>query len=263
MAMISVNGAEFYYELQGIGRPIVLIAGYTCDHTYWQPIVEALSRQFQVLLFDNRGIGQTKDNGEPLSAELMAEDVIQLCEKLNLQKPHIVGQSMGGCIAQTIAARYPEKIGKLVIITTSAKWRAVTYFAFNNMLAMRKENVNFELIMDAVVPWLFGQEFLLDSKKIDAFKQGIRDNPYPPSIKDQERQLLMLKQFDGREQLKRIKASTLIVSAVQDLLSMHADSAWLASEISKTKSIELNCAHGMVSEVPDQLTKTLVEFLAG
>ena len=123
MPKIKANNATFYYELVGKGQPIILIAGYTCDYSTWQLMMEQLSNHFQVLVFDNRGIGQTTDTNEPLSAELMAEDVIALSEQLHLDKPHIVGQSMGGTIAQTIAAKFPDKINKLCLLTTSAKWR--------------------------------------------------------------------------------------------------------------------------------------------
>ena len=112
MSKIKLNNANFYYELHGKGHPLILIAGYSGDHLVWMPLLENLSKQFQVLLFDNRGVGQTTDDGRPLSAELMAQDVVALADALDLKKPHIVGQSMGGTIAQRVATHHSEKINK-------------------------------------------------------------------------------------------------------------------------------------------------------
>jgi pimeloyl-ACP methyl ester carboxylesterase len=91
--MIHVNGASIYHEVRGEGPPIVLISGFTCDHTLWKPVVKLLAKHFQVIRFDNRGVGRTKDHAKILSAELLAEDVRGLIHALGLKKPHIIGQS--------------------------------------------------------------------------------------------------------------------------------------------------------------------------
>src|SRR3990167_4083066 len=123
MPNITVNNVNFYYELHGKGQPLVLICGYTADHSYWLPILNALNQHFQVLIFDNPGIGQTTDDGSELSAELIADDIVALTKALNLKKPHILGASMGGTIAQCVASRHPQIVNKLVLLVTSAKWR--------------------------------------------------------------------------------------------------------------------------------------------
>lgn len=64
MATAKFNDIEIYYEIYGKGRPLVLISGYTCDHTFWNGMLDKLSQQFQVLVFDNRAIGKSKDEGK-------------------------------------------------------------------------------------------------------------------------------------------------------------------------------------------------------
>ena len=71
MPNITINNASFYYELHGAGQPLILIAGYGANGRSWMPIVEALSRHFLVMIFDNRAGGQTTDDGVTLSVELM------------------------------------------------------------------------------------------------------------------------------------------------------------------------------------------------
>lgn len=261
MPFIKANNAEFYYELHGAGQPLVLIAGYACDHTYWLPVLELLAKQYQVLVFDNRASGQTKDDGSLLSAELMARDVVAICDELKLYKPHIVGQSMGGTIAQTVAAHFPDKISKLVILSSTAKWREVLLFTSETLLNMRKDQYDLGLIIDLMLPWVYNDHFLLDANNCMTIKKLILENPYIQSLADQQRQFNFLRQFDGREQLKRIVAPTLIGYGVNDIASLPADSIYLAENIKGAKLVKFACAHGIVIEVPQQLVKAISEFL--
>ena len=261
MPFIKTNDAEFYYELHGTGHPLVLIAGYTCDHTFWLPILDQLAKQYQVLIFDNRSAGQTKDKGVPLSAELMAKDVMAICEALNIKKPHIIGQSMGGSIAQTLAAMYPDKISKLAIVTSAAKWRETLLFSGKTLLDMRSDNLDMGLIIDLMMPWIYGDPFLLDAQSVQGIKKLMLENPYMQSLADQARQYNFLCDFDGREQLKRITAPTLIVYGVADMASLPSDSKFMADNIRDAELVELDCAHGIVVEMPVELVRVLCEFL--
>lgn len=260
MPKIRVNGAEFYYEVSGEGHPLVLIAGYSCDHTFWQPIIEPLCQYFQILNFDNRAIGQTKDAGIPLSADLMAEDVIQLCEHLNLHQPHVIGHSMGGSIAQTVAALYPDKISKLGLLTSAAKWTDPGLSVLEKLLQMRKDNIEFNVIVDECLPWIYSERFLQDKKNVEVAKKVILENPFPQSVEDQSRQFELLKQLDGREQLKLISSPTLIVCGSRDILAPALGCSLMQKQIELSQLIELDCAHGVTLEIPDQLVDTLINF---
>ena len=261
MAMIKVNNANFYYELHGQGQPVILIAGYTCDFSSWAMMLEDLSQHFQVLVFDNRGIGQTTDDNIALSAELMARDVMALADELHLDSPHIIGQSMGGTIAQTIAFLYPDKISKLGVLTSSAKWRQAMLRGLQSLLTLRKNNLDFELIFETTLPWIFGEEFLNSEKTIEAFKQVLLSNKYPQSLENQIRQFKVLKEFDVEKQLKNIKAPTLIAYGVQDLIALPQESKKIARQIPQSTLVEFDCAHGILLERPEQLTETLIRFL--
>ncbi len=262
MPHIKLKDANFYYELHGSGYPLILISGYTCDHLVWMPILESLSKKFQVLLFDNRGVGQTTDDNLPLSAELMAQDVISLADHLNLQKPHIIGQSMGGTIAQCVASEYPDKIGKLAILTSVAKWRRAMLDGLKSTLTMRKNNISFDLIFEVLMPWIFGEAFLSDKAGIATFKELMLANPYPQSLEDQIRQFQVLENFDGREQLKKITAETLVVHGMQDIITLLDESAYLVEHIPQAEFASVDAAHAVVLEAPQEVSRLLHEFLA-
>lgn len=260
MPKIRVNDAEFYYELHGKGQPVVLISGYSSDHLAWSPILDELSQFAQVLIFDNRGVGQTIDDGQTLSVELMAQDVMGLSKELGLKKPHIVGSSMGGAIAQTVASLYPEEIGKLCLLVTTAKWREAPLIAFHALLKMRAANIEFDLIFESLLSWLFGQNFLQDQEALGLLKKNMLANPYPQSLTDQTRQLEVLKTFDGRSMLNNIKASTLIIKGHEDLISLPEDSEYLVKHITNATLETLDCAHMVLLEAGPQFIKILAEF---
>lgn len=258
-----INHANFYYELHGQGHPIILIAGYTCDHLIWTPILEALSKHFQVCIFDNRGVGQTQDDNGPLSAKLMAQDVMLLAEQLQLKKPHIIGQSMGGTIAQMVGSLYADKIGKLCIMNSSAKWRKAMIMGERSLLMMREKGLDFDFIFAATLPWIFGNAFLEDEQALAQLKKNLLENPFPQSLTDQQRQFTVLDDFDGIPFLKDIKADTLVVAGLQDLISLPGESRYLADHIKHAKLSEFDSGHGIMNEVPRELAQALITFLNG
>lgn len=104
MPLLQINPTTTIdYELSDQVKPLVLIAGYRGDHTAWDLMQRELESHFQVLLFDNLGIGQTKDNGQPLSIEIMADATMSLDEHLDLNNPHIVGQFMVAPLCSILA----------------------------------------------------------------------------------------------------------------------------------------------------------------
>ncbi len=262
MSKIIIKNTEFYYELHGEGEPVVLISGYTCDSQFYIPLVELLKLHFQVLIFDNRAIGQTKDNGKKLSVEIMAQDVIDLCDSLKLKKPHIIGQSMGGTIAQTIAANYPEKINKLALLATTSKWRKAMLQGLGSILALGKAGCCFDLIFQASLPWIFGEKFLSSPQNIEDLKKSLLSNPYMQTLADQSRQYHILETFDGRSALAKIKSETLIVYGDEDLLSLPSDSHYMAEHIKNSKIKAIGCAHDIPHEATQELSETLLDFLA-
>ena len=249
MPTISIQDAEFYYEIHGAGQPIILISGYTCDHRYWIPVLEPLRKNFQVLIFDNRGVGQTKDDGRNLSVSLMAEDMLALSKALNLNKPHIIGQSMGGTIAQYIAAYYPEEINKLVLLTTTAKRRSAMLLAFETSLKLRAQNVDFDLLFNTSLSWIFGEKFLQNKKKIEVLKNILLTNPYPQSLENQYRQFEVLKNFDGLADLSKIKAPCLVVYGEEDIVTLPQESKLLYDLIPNAELVGYPTGHGMIAEM--------------
>jgi pimeloyl-ACP methyl ester carboxylesterase len=115
----QTNGIETYYVQWGDGTPIVFIHGAIMDHRMWAPQMSGLSEEYSTVAYDVRGHGQTgESNRDSYSVELYVEDLNVLFEVLNIETPILCGLSMGGCIAQAFAAKYPNKVSGLALADT-------------------------------------------------------------------------------------------------------------------------------------------------
>jgi pimeloyl-ACP methyl ester carboxylesterase len=119
MPKAKVNEIELYYETSGSGDPLVLIAGLGYPLWQWHKMVPFLAEHFQVIAFDNRGVGQTDKPAGPYTAQMLAADTAGLLDALGIESAAIAGHSMGGFVAQAMALDYPEKISALILCSTN------------------------------------------------------------------------------------------------------------------------------------------------
>ena len=111
----AVNGIELYYETIGEGRPMVLLHGGLGSGEMFGPILPTLIEDHQVITVDLQGHGRTADIDRPLDVRLMGDDIGALIDHLDLDKPDVVGYSLGGGVALMTASRHPEKVRRLVV----------------------------------------------------------------------------------------------------------------------------------------------------
>src|SRR5579863_7156619 len=123
MPTVQVNDITMYYEIHGQGEPVVLISGLNSDHTLYQKvgIVSRLAENYQVVAFDNRGVGQTGKPDIPYTIEMMADDTAGLLDALGIEQAHLLGTSMGGRIAVALALQHPRMVKSLILVSTIVK----------------------------------------------------------------------------------------------------------------------------------------------
>ncbi len=113
----DVNGINLYYETHGSGRPLILLHGGLGSGEMFGPALPALAAKHQVIAADLQGHGRTADIDRPIRTELMAEDIAALITHLGLEKPDVMGYSLGGGVAVHLAARHPELVRRLVAVS--------------------------------------------------------------------------------------------------------------------------------------------------
>ncbi len=119
MPKAQANGIEQYYEIYGTGKPLVLIAGLGYSLWQWHKMIPYLAKHFQVIAFDNRGVGQSDKPAGPYTAQLLAADTVGLLDALKIERAIIMGHSMGGFVAQALALDFPQRVEKLILCSTN------------------------------------------------------------------------------------------------------------------------------------------------
>jgi pimeloyl-ACP methyl ester carboxylesterase len=110
---------EVGYREVGSGRPLVLIMGFSGSMDYWAPsFVDALAAHHTVIVFDNAGVGRTATVKPPLTITAMAQQTNALIATLHLDRPAVLGWSMGGMVAQALAVLHPQQVGALILAAT-------------------------------------------------------------------------------------------------------------------------------------------------
>ena len=196
----EVNGIKLYYEIHGQGRPLILLHGGLGALEMFGPNLTALAQNHQVIAVDLQGHGRTADIDRPLSVLYMADDIAALINHLNLQRPDIMGYSLGGGVALLTAIRHPEVVGKLVVVSTPFR-------------------------RNGFYPDILAQQGQVTPAAAEAMKQTPMYAMYAslaPRPQDWARLLgkigdAMKQDFDFSQQIRGITATTLIVAGDADI----------------------------------------------
>jgi pimeloyl-ACP methyl ester carboxylesterase len=116
---LQVDGAQIAYRRIGNGRPLVVLNGFAATSADWDlSFIDRLASSNEIILLDSRGIGRSTDNGQPFDIAELADDAARVIEMLGIERANVLGWSMGGFIAQTLAVQQPGRINKLILLST-------------------------------------------------------------------------------------------------------------------------------------------------
>jgi pimeloyl-ACP methyl ester carboxylesterase len=114
-----VNGVKMYYEVHGSGEPVVLLHGAFMTITNnWTGWIDELAKTRKVIAVEMQGHGRTADIPRDISSENLADDVAALLDHLKIPRADLIGYSMGGGVAMQCAIRHPDKVRKVVVISS-------------------------------------------------------------------------------------------------------------------------------------------------
>lgn len=113
------HGVAIAWSETGEGPPLLLVHGLGYARWGWEPLVPLLATHTRVIAFDNRGIGESDVPVGPYSAQLMMADAVAVLDDAGVDTVHVVGTSLGGMIAQELAAAHPDRVDRLVLMSTT------------------------------------------------------------------------------------------------------------------------------------------------
>lgn len=262
MSNVLVNGVKLHYEIHGTGEPLLLIEGLGYASWSWFRQIEVLSDSYSVVSFDNRGVGKSDKPDIPYSIELMADDVALLLESLNIKKAHILGVSMGGYIAQTLAINYPHKVKSLVLGCTSfggPQSIPLTEEALRSMLKV--EGLNAEEVIRQGLKVAISPEFVRAYPDVvDQLVAWRLVNPTPRYA--WERQFAAARAFNVESQLNKINVPTLVITGSEDIVVPPQNSSMLAERIFGAQLVIIpGGGHLFFIEKAEEFNGTVLEFL--
>jgi pimeloyl-ACP methyl ester carboxylesterase len=133
--LIAVNDIELYYESHGSGAPLVVLGGLGLAVSEMGALTGPLAARFRVIAVDNRGTGRSSKPAGPYSIEQMAADTAGLMDRLDLERAHLLGISMGGRIVLALALARPQRVDRLVLISTGPRAAGARWLVRAGMLA--------------------------------------------------------------------------------------------------------------------------------
>ncbi len=262
MSYLLINGINLYYEEHGKGSPLMLIAGLASDSQSWQPIVEKLSQQYRVIIFDNRGSGRTKPQDAKTSIQVMADDCIALIKHLNLPSVHLLGHSMGGFIALNCAIRYPDYVSKLILVGTSAFNSERNNALFSDWVSYQENGMCDTLWFRNIFYWIFSKHFFEDPNTVETAIELARKYPYPQTKTAFKNRVKAIKAFNCLKDLSQIKSKTLVISGKEDLLFPPKESSKTLRAIPCVDfTLIKHAAHSVQTERPKAFINSIQAFL--
>lgn len=258
MAFLSRGSARIFYEVYTPAAQsraaVTLVNGHARSSTDFRAFAKFLTeRGFTVLLFDNRGAGQTETG--PFTFEEMVEDILGLLDSQNVSKTYLLGISYGGVICQNLAARFPNRVRALVLASTTAESR---FLDSSRRLS--------ELPLDVrqkEMSRYFGSAFtqknpVLFKSLIKQMAGGFDDEDFVEKARMQRR---ALNEFDFSHLLSQIQCPTLVLHGLEDEV-IAPDSARLLQKNIPGSELELweGVGHLFLAEAPKRFYERVLKF---
>src|SRR5262249_4179460 len=121
LATVGVDGAQLVCRTIGIGPPLLVLNGYAATSADWDPsFIDRLASCHELILLNNRGMGGSTDDGQSFDIARLATVAAYAAVTLGFERTSVMGGSMGGFIAQTLAVEHPDRVHKLILLSTDS-----------------------------------------------------------------------------------------------------------------------------------------------
>jgi 3-oxoadipate enol-lactonase len=246
----------------GTGDPVLFVHGLGYERHGWGPAPELLAERYRVLVFDNRGVGESDVPPAPYTVAGMAADALAVLDAAGVERAHVIGASLGGMISQELVLAAPERVDRLVLCcTTPGGTHAYpmpekTQLAFAAFAADPSER-GFRLLVENALAerTVQARPELVD--EILAYRLAHR-----PPLDGWQAQAFAAFGFDTNGRLAEIRAPTLVIHGTADNVVDHRNAQLIADAIPGAR-LELvpGTGHVFMWEQPERFVELVTEFL--
>ncbi len=263
MSELSINNTSIFYEDTGGEKPVVLFAhGLLFSSQMFEFQIERLQDDYRCISFDFRGQGLSESPPDGYDMDTLTTDTIELIRQLNIAPVHYAGLSMGGYIGLKVAARQPELIRSLTLMSTSAD--SVSEDEYRDMKKISRIGrwFGYTLVTGKVLRKIFGPAFREDYELYEEqmiWKNRLLSNNRKGILKAVNG---AINRKDISGELFRIQCPTLILTGEDDIATPPEHSEKLSRLIPNSKLIHIPRAGHMISaEAPDEVADYMLEYL--
>lgn len=257
MPRIQSNNANLYYEVHGIGQPLLFIHGLGSSTQDWEFQVQKFPRAYQVITFDLRGHGQSDKPRGPYNLPMFASDAAAVLKALGVESAHVVGLSLGGCIAFQLVTDFPSLVKTMTIVNSGPEVVIRTFkdkvgvwqrFAIVRLFGMRRMG-------EVLSKKLFPRDEHASLRK--TFVENWAKND-PRAYQDTMRAMV---NWTVMDRLGSIKSPTLIIASDQDYTPVAFKEEYIKRIPDAQLVVVPDARHGLPAEWPEKFNAILMDFL--
>jgi pimeloyl-ACP methyl ester carboxylesterase len=260
MRGIPSGEALLPYKWLGQGTdPLVLIPGLGGKGTSWQPFLSEASARFRTLTFDPPGSGAAPGLRGPVTIRQLALATLALLDRVGVQRAAVVGRSMGGMIAQELALLAPDRVSRLVLVSTTAQTDPHLAEVFELWAHMADVGVSAEVRHRTTMLWCLGARALADRHRARAYLRGKTTTDRPADYAIQARACA---RHDALERLAGLRVPTLVVAGTDDRLTPAGQAEKLVRAIPRARLLYIaDAGHFPYVEAPQEFQRGVLGFL--
>jgi len=258
---MQVDDIKMAYQESGTGDTLLLIMGYGSTMDIWPgTLVDQLAQDYKVIIFDNRGMGNTTAGSKEFSIALFAEDAAGLLNALKIEKANVLGWSMGSYIAQELAIRFPSKLRKLILYGSTVGGNQEIEADPETLAILNDYSGTPEQIGERFFKLLFPPEFLTANPEFYKTFPVPKEHSSPENMGKQSMAIQNWPGTIGR--INNLKIKTLLLCGTEDVVVPPKNSVELAQIIPNSWLIQVDGAgHGLMYQDPKSTVEIIKIFL--
>jgi 3-oxoadipate enol-lactonase len=258
-AAAEASGVRIAWERRGSGEPLLLIHGLGYARWGWEPVADSLAERHEVVLFDNRGIGESDAPPGLYSVRMLAEDAVAVLDAAGLERAHVLGTSLGGMVALQLALDWPERVDRLVLVcTTPGGKAAVPMPERTTRLLEEAPGLPAEVALRRFVENAFGPH--PDTELVERILKHRLATAQPPAA--WTAQAAAGASFDVWDRVPELRMPTLVLTGDEDAVVDPRNSDLLATRIPGARLETFpGAGHLFFWEQPERFVEVVTEFL--